>query len=248
MNFTVLRQRLTRRPLITGLILILSVLAGYAGWISAGSQAESHAAIVVVPPWSLEDENFKNPMLNLGDRATALASALVVAIQRDDVEASVRDAGATSYQASNMGTDVRDPSRSAVILLSAIGPDERTAHNGVVRVINKSGDILRQMQNDAGVGDAPYMATLNVISQPTETTTFAARQLRSAAAFAVAALLVGLLILFAIESMVDRRARSHDRGLQLAFEDLMLGRRNGFHDDLDGSEKAASHRHRSENV
>jgi hypothetical protein len=87
-----------------------------------------------------------------------------------------------------------------------------------------------------------------VISQPTETTTFAARQLRSAAAFAVAALLVGLLILFAIESMVDRRSRPHDRGLQLAFEDLMLGRRNGFHDELDGSEKAGSYRRRAENV
>ena len=248
MNLTVIRQRLTRRPLITGLILILAALAGYAGWVSAGSQAESHAAIVVVPPWSLEDENFKNPMLNLGDRATALASALVVAIQRDDVEGSVRDAGATSYEASNMGTDVRDPSRSAVILLTAVGPDERTAHNGVVRVINKSGDILRQMQQDAGVGDAPFMATLNVISQPQETTTVAARQLRSSAAFATAALLIGLLLLWAIESIVDRRSRSRDRGLHHAFDDLLLDRRNGHHDELGGNENAGSYPRRSESV
>jgi hypothetical protein len=248
MNLKVLWRRLLQRPLVLALILILAALAGYAGWVTAGGQAESKAAVVVVPPWSMEDENFKNPMLNLGDRATALASTLVVAIQRSDVGESVRGAGATSYEASNIGTDVRDPSRSAVILLTAIGPDERSAHNGIVRVINSSRTILKDMQQDAGTGDPPYMATLQVISQPQETTTFAARQIRSAAALAAVVLLGGVLIFWAIELIADRRSRSRERGIQLAFEDLMVDQRTGRHEELNGNSQTvsrASRRHQN---
>lgn len=249
MNLKVLWRRLMRRPLTSAVILILAASSAYAGWVSAGGQAESHAAIVVVPPWSMEDENFKNPMLNLGDRATALASALVVAVQRSDVENTVRDAGATSYEASNMGTDVRDPSRSAVIFLSAVGPDERTAHNGVVRVINKAGEILKQMQQDAGTGDPPYMATLQVITQPQENTTVGARQIRSAAAFGAVALLGGLMAFWTIEALIERRSRRRQRGFQLAFEDLFSDRRDSDRDEVNGyAAKAATVPHHSGNV
>jgi hypothetical protein len=234
MNLNVLWRRLIKRPLVSVLMLILLILAGlagYAGWALAGGQAESRSVVVVVPPWSVEDENFPNPMLNLTERATALASALVVAIQRSDVEASVVEAGATSYQASNIGSDVRDPTRSAIIFLTVTGPNEEAAHAGAERIIDGSRAVLKQMQEEAGTGNAPRMATLQVISQPQETTTFALRQIRSAAALAAAVLIGGILILWAVDSIIDRRSRSRERGIQPTLEDLVVDRREGSHFD-----------------
>ena len=233
-------RRITQRPLVTALILVAAVAAGIAGWVSAGGQAQSSAAVVVVPPWSVEDENFKNPMLNLGDRATALATTLVVAIQRSDVENAVLQAGATSYQVSNVATDVRDPTRTAVILITAIGPNARLAHNGAVEIINSANAILKQMQEDAGTGDPPYMAKLQVISQPQETTTFAARQVRSAAALALAALIACMVIAWAVERILERRLRSREPEVQSTLKQLLAEHRNGKINNGHSDERAAS--------
>jgi hypothetical protein len=209
-----------RRPLLPVLILIAAALAGYVGWTTAGGQAESQSAVVVVPPWSLEDVNFKNPMLNLGDRATALAGALVVAISRSDVEEPVRGAGAISYEVSNMTTDSRDPSRSAVIFLTVIGPDENAARAGSDALIDRSRAVLKEMQEQSGTGDAPLMATLQVISQPEERTTFSSRQLRSAGSLSAAVLVAGLSIFWAVESLIERRSRTRRRKNPTIPEDL----------------------------
>jgi hypothetical protein len=247
-------RRLIQRPLLLVLILVvlaLAGLAGYAGWVRAGGQAESRSAVMVVPPWSVEDENFPNPMLNLGERATGLASALVVAIQeRGDVAGSVRETGATSYEATNIGSDVRDPSRSAIISITVTGPNEEAAHAGAQIVIDRSRDVLKEMQEQAGTGDAPRMATLQVISQPQETTTFALRQVRSAAALAAAVLIGGILIFWAIES-IDRRSRSREREVQPTVEDMEIDPlRLGHFDSLNagnGGVGPTSH-YSSENV
>jgi hypothetical protein len=210
MNLDVLRG-LLRRPLVLVLLLVLLTLsgwAGYVGWNSAGGQAESHATFVVVPPWSVEDENFPNPMLNLGERATGLASALVVAIQqRSDVGASILQTGATGYDLTNISSDVRDASRSPIISVNVTGPDEATAHAGSQAILDRSQNVLKEMQEQSGTGDPRLLATLQVISDPQETTTFALRQVRSAAALGAAVLLGGILILWAIESMIARRSR-----------------------------------------
>jgi len=247
-------RRLIQRPILLVLVLVVLVLAGlagYAGWVRAGGQAESRSSVVVVPPWSVEDANFPNPMLNLGDRATGLASALVVAIQeRSDVADSVRDTGATSYDVTNIGSDVRDPSRSAVISITVTGPTPEAAHAGAQRIIDRSRIVLKEMQEQAGTGNGPYMATLQVISQPQETTTFALRQVRSAAALAAAVLIGGILIFWVIES-IDRRTRSRKRHVQPRIQDIELDPRGLDHFDSltagNGSVGPASH-YSSENA
>ena len=155
MNPNMLVRRLMQRPFVCLLIVILAALGGYAGWVGAKGGAESRSAVVVVPPWSFIDEYFKNPMLNLTDRATALATALVVAIQRGDVQGAVVNAGATSYDASNLSTDARDPTRSAVIFLTVTGPNKEAAHAGALSVIDGTRGVLKGMQEDAGTGDLP---------------------------------------------------------------------------------------------
>ncbi|MGB3482219.1 MAG: hypothetical protein WBB07_08380 [Mycobacterium sp.] len=207
-------RRLIRQPLVLVLLLVILVmagLAGHSGWVRAGGQVESRSAVVIVPPWSLEDERFPNPMLNLGERATGLASALVVALQqRSDVADSVLGTGASSYELTNIGSDVRDPSRSAIIFITVTGPNEGAAHAGAATIIDQSRAVLKDMQEQAGTGASTYMASLQVISQPQETTTFALRQVRSAAALAAAVLIAGILLLWAVESMLERRARARD--------------------------------------
>ena len=241
MNPNTLVRRLMQRPFVCLFILILAALAAYAGWAGAKGGAESRSAVVVVPPWSFIDENFKNPMLNLTDRATALATALVVAIQRGDVQGAVVNAGATSYDASNLSTDARDPTRSAVIFLTVTGPNKEAAHAGALSVIDGTRAVLTGMQEDAGTGDPSFMAQLQVISPPQETTTFAARQVRSAAAFGAAVLIGGILIFWAIESMLDRRSRLRGRGIPAPLESLVVDRRKGgdWHELNSNSENAS---------
>ena len=95
MSVNMLWRRLIRRPFVLMIILVFAALAAYTGWNSTDSEAESRMAVLVVPPWYLESELYPNPVLNLTDRTTQLASALVVVIQRYDVRAFVAESGAT---------------------------------------------------------------------------------------------------------------------------------------------------------
>src|SRR3954462_14445190 len=106
MDLRTLWRRLIKRPLVLVIILVLSALAGYAGWSATEGEAESKGAIVVVPPWFVESEVFPNPVLNLTERTTNLASALVIALQRRDVGSFVLAEGATDYSMSNLGDNL----------------------------------------------------------------------------------------------------------------------------------------------
>src|SRR3982074_3986209 len=95
MSLSMLWRRRMRRPFVLMIIVVFSALAAWAGWNRADGEAQSRTAVLVVPPWYVEDVTVPSPVLNLTDRTTQLASALVVAIQTDDTAAFVAEAGAT---------------------------------------------------------------------------------------------------------------------------------------------------------
>jgi hypothetical protein len=191
------------------IILILAGLAAYAGWVSAPKEVESRASVLVVPPWSFESAIFPNPMLNLADRTTALATTMVAAVQTSDVRENIMEAGATDFQVTNLAPDsLRDPTRSSVLQIVVKGPNEQAAHAGAGRVIDQSRLILKRMQEDAGVGESPYWANLQVIVPPEETTSAGTRQVRGAAAFGAAVFIIGALLVWTVESILERRSRS----------------------------------------
>lgn len=203
-----LLRRLVRRPVICALIAAFALTAGYIGWTQAHGEAESQANVIVVPPWSFEDENFPNPMLNLTDRATALANVVVAAMKSSNVATAVAQTGATSYAVTNLAPDsLRAPTLSAMIQLSVKGPSEVEAHNGAQVLISKARDAMVAMQLQVGVGDPAYQAKLQVVTEPEESMEMAPRKIRFAAVAGIAALIMGMLAAFGYEAIVDRRAR-----------------------------------------
>jgi hypothetical protein len=207
MSLNMLWRRLIRRPFVLMIILVFAALAGFAGWNSADNEAESRMALLVVPPWHLEDENFPNPVLNLTDRTTQLASALVIMVQSNDAQAFVAESGATGYTVSNIGENLRNPVPTSVIHFVVTGPDATTAHAGAERLIVKLRQILQRMQFEAAVGNETTMANLQVIVPPQETTLVGKQQIRAAALFGLATFFTCILLYWGIESMLDRRSR-----------------------------------------
>jgi hypothetical protein len=211
MSLNQLWRRLIRRPIVLTIMIVLAALGVFVGWTSVDPEAESTAAVLVVPPWTSESEMFPNPLLNLGDRATALATTLVAAIQTSDVKRATAEAGATDYQVSNLAPEsLRDPIRSAVIEFVVKGPNPEAAHSGAESLIVQSRAVLRQMQLDAKVGP-DYQVYLQVIKPPQQTTTVGSRQIRAAAAFGAAVFITGMLLSWAVEWLIDRRSRLRDR-------------------------------------
>jgi hypothetical protein len=219
MSLNQLWRRLVRRPVVLMIILVLAGLAAYVGWTSADTQAESRAAVLVVPPWSFASEDFPNPLVNLTDRATQLATTMLTAVQTSEVKLNVMETGATDYQVSNLAPDsLRDPTRTAVIQIVVKGPNRRAAHEGAVHVIDQSRLLLLVMQQKAGVGDPNKQAQLQVIVPPEEKMSAGTRQIRGAAAFGVAVFIAGALLFWAIESMLGRRSSSRHLDSELARE------------------------------
>lgn len=219
MSLNMLWRRLIRRPFVLMIVLVFAALAAYAGWNSTNGEVESRTALLVVPPWYLESETYPNPVLNLTDRTTALASAIVKAVQSNDVRAFVAEAGATDYTVSNLGDNLRDPEATAVILFAVKGPDQKTAHAGAERLIVKSRQILVAMHLEAAVGNKTNMAKLQVIVPPEETMPIVGKgQIKAAALFGVTVFFTGILLFWGIESILDRRSRSRDRGSEYPLE------------------------------
>jgi hypothetical protein len=212
MSLNTLWRRLIRRPFVLMVILAVTALATYAGWSSTDSQAEFRTAVLVIPPWSFESELFPNPVLNLGERTTALASAITTAVQTNDVMKFVAESGATGYKVSNLGDNLRDPRPSAVIQFVVTGPNQQAARDGADRLIVRSRQILVDMQHQSGVGDPQAMAKLHVIVQPQEIMSAPTRRVRAAAVFGVAVFITAILLFWGIESILGRRSRSSDRG------------------------------------
>ena len=169
MSLSMLWRRLMRRPFVLMIIVVFAALAAWAGWNRTDGEAQSRTAVLVVPPWYVEDVTVPSPVLNLTDRTTQLASALVVAIQTDDTAAFVAEAGATGYAISNISDTLRNPAPSSVIQFVVTGPDGVTAHAGAARLIEKSRQVLTVMQLEASIGTQTNMAQLQVIVPPQET-------------------------------------------------------------------------------
>jgi hypothetical protein len=213
MRLNMLWARLIRRRLILVIIVVFAAIAGYAGWYSTHGEAQSHTSVLVVPPTNLADASAPNPVLNLTDRTTALASALVVALHTDQTANYVAAGGATAYTATNIRDNLRSPEPGSLIQFEATGPDESTAHAGAQRLIDQTTQILTKMQIDAAVGQQTDMAHLQVIVPPEETMSIIAKQrIRAAAAFAVATFLAGVLLYGGVDAILDRR-RSRARDL-----------------------------------
>jgi hypothetical protein len=209
MSLNTLWRRLIRRPFVLVIIVVFAAAAGYAGFKSTNGEAQSQMSVLVVPPWYLEDATVPNPMLNLTDRTTQLASTLVVALQASDTATFVEGAGATSYSVTNLRDNLRFPEPTSVIQFDVTGPDEQSAHAGAQRLAIKAGQILTSLQIDAAVGQQTNMAKLQEIVPPQDTVSGVAKQqVRAAASFAAAALIAGLLLAWGIDAILDRRRRS----------------------------------------
>ncbi|MCI4675905.1 hypothetical protein [Candidatus Mycolicibacterium alkanivorans] len=191
------------------IIIAFAAVAGYAGFQSTNGEAQSQMSVLVVPPWYLEDASVPNPMLNLTDRTTQLASTLVVALQSSDAAAFVEGAGATGYSVTNLRDNLRFPEPTSVIQFDVTGPDEQSAHAGAQRLAIKAGQILNQLQIDATVGEPTNMAKLQEIVPPQDTSSGVGKQqVRASASFAAAALIAGLLLSWGVDAILDRRRRS----------------------------------------
>jgi capsular polysaccharide biosynthesis protein len=217
MSLTTLWRRLIRRPFVLVIIVAFAAAAGYAGFKSTNGEAQSQMSVLVVPPWYLEDQSVPNPMLNLTDRTTQLASTLVVALQSQDAAAFVAGAGATGYSVTNLRDNLRFPEPTSVIQFDVTGPDEQSAHAGAERLSVKAGQILTALQIDAAVGQQTNMAKLQEIVPPQDTASGVGKQqIRGAAIYGGAALLAGLLISWGVETLLDRRRRSSTSDLDKA--------------------------------
>jgi len=209
MSLNTLWRRLVRRPFVLVIIVLFAAAAGYTGFKSTNGEAQSQMSVLVVPPWYLEDTTAPNPMLNLTDRTTQLASTLVVALQANDTATFVEGAGATSYSVTNLRDNLRFPEPTSVIQFDVTGPDAQSAHAGALRLAVKAGQILTSLQIDAAVGQPTNMAKLQEIVPPQETVSAVAKQqIRAAASFAAATLIAGLLLAWGVEAILDRRRRS----------------------------------------
>lgn len=209
MSLNTLWRRLIRRPFVLVIIALFAATAGYAGFKSTNGEAQSQMSVLVVPPWYLEDTTAPNPMLNLTDRTTQLASTLVVALQGNDTATFVEGAGATSYSVTNLRDNLRFPEPSSVIQFDVTGPDAASAHAGAQRLAIKAGQILTSLQINAAVGQQTNMAKLQEIVPAQETVSAVAKQqIRAAASFGAATLIAGLLLAWGIEAIFDRRRRS----------------------------------------
>jgi hypothetical protein len=194
------------------IIVIFAGVAAYMGWSSTNGEAQSQASVLVVPPWYLESETVPNPVLNLTDRTTQLASTLVIAVQTSETAAYIADVGATGYTASNIGDNLRFPEPTSVIQFVVKGPTQQAAHAGAQRLIDKTRQILTAMQVEAAVGTDTNMAKLQVIVPPQETMSLVGKQqIRAAAVFGLATFFTGVLLYWAVESLIERRARSRSR-------------------------------------
>lgn len=214
MSLDTLWRRLVRRRIILALVVVCAALAGYFGYHSASGEAQSEVSMLVVPPWYLEDEKMPNPMLNLTERTTQLASTLVVALQGRDTAAFVDGAGATGYTVTNLRDNLRFPEPTSVIQVVVTGPDQQTAHAGAERLVVKAGQVLTAMQIEAAVGQPTDMAKLQVVVPPEETVSaLGKQQVRAAAAFAAAVLLAGILLCLAIDVVLERRRARRRRGV-----------------------------------
>lgn len=229
MSLSTLWRRLVRRPFVLVIIVVFAASAGYVGFKSTNGEAQSQMSVLVVPPWYLEDQTVPNPMLNLTDRTTQLASTLVVALQSSDTAAFVEGAGATAYSVTNLRDNLRFPEPTSVIQFDVTGPDEQAAHAGAERLSVKAGQLLTSLQIDAAVGQPTNMAKLQEIVPPQDTTSGVGKaQIRAAAIFAAAALLAGLLLSWAVETLIDRRRRSRANDLVVpSVEEELPERRNG---------------------
>lgn len=206
MSLDQLWRRLVRRPGVLALILVIASIFAALGWTTAQTETISTANILVSPPWKLDNENIPNPMLNLGDRATSLANVLALALQSDEVVQFAKDGGAQSYTVSNLAPDsVRDPVRFPVLQLSVTGKTEDAARTGALRLIDRAGTLLKDMQLKGGVDEPRLMATIQVITPPEQHNAGGSRQVRAAASWGIAGLLAGILLFFAYESAKDRR-------------------------------------------
>ncbi|BBZ30518.1 hypothetical protein MMAD_48130 [Mycolicibacterium madagascariense] len=215
MSLSTLWRRLVRRPIVLVIIVVFAASAGYVGFKSTNGEAQSQMSVLVVPPWYLEDQSVPNPMLNLTDRTTQLASTLVVALQSSDTAAFVEGAGATGYSVTNLRDNLRFPEPTSVIQFDVTGPNEQSAHAGAERLSVKAGQLLTSLQIDAAVGQPTNMAKLQEIVPPQDTTSGVAKaQVRAAAIFAAAALLAGLLVSWTVETLIDRRRRSRPRDVE----------------------------------
>ena len=229
MSLSTLWRRLVRRPFVLVIIVVLAASAGYVGFKNTNGEAQSQMSVLVVPPWYLEDQTVPNPMLNLTDRTTQLASTLVVALQSSDTAAFVEGAGATAYSVTNLRDNLRFPEPTSVIQFDVTGPDEQSAHAGAERLSVKAGQLLTSLQIDAAVGQPTNMAKLQEIVPPQDTSSGVGKaQIRAAAIFAAAALLAGLLLSWAAETLIDRRRRSRTNDFVVpSVENELPERRNG---------------------
>ena len=212
MSLTALWHRLIMPPLVLAMLIVFAGLAGFVGWNSTHGEAQSHTAILAVPPWYLEDVSAPNPVLNLTERTTALASALVVALKSDDTAKYVAAGGATGYTATNIRDNLRFPEPTSVISFDVTGPDISTAHAGAQRLIDQTTQILTRIQTNAAVGQTTNQAKLQVIVAPQETMSLVAKQqIRAAVVFALATFLAGVLLCWGVDAILDWRGRSRAR-------------------------------------
>lgn len=196
MNVAQFLRSLLRRPFALTLVAITASIAGYIGISSTLPLYQSTAVAVVIPPGSGSPDAGLNPLINLNNNMAQLTAVVATSTQSDAGHQAAADAGGTGNF--TISTTYGDASLYAQLTLQLVivaeGTDPDSARAAATAVVEYARTCLNKIQLDSAV-PVVNNALLIPSVDPSQSVQLPTSGARAAATYALAAILVTLVVL-----------------------------------------------------
>ncbi|CAM2995047.1 hypothetical protein [Skermania piniformis] len=204
---------LTRRPIALVVIAGLAIAAGVFGWTSAKVNYQTKATFYLIPPGAGSPVATDNPFIHLDNNMAHLTVIAVSIGESDPARKLVTDQGASpTYTFVHLAGDGSAQQLSSQASVTITATDPGASQRATTALLDYISAELERQQVEAGVA-RPFAARLRIAVTPEAGSPAPTSPVRSAAMFAAATVIAGVLVLLLIEAALSvLRQRSNTRG------------------------------------
>ncbi|MFD4368333.1 hypothetical protein [Rhodococcus sp. NPDC058521] len=206
MNVDDLVRAVLRRRAACVVVVVLAVFAGIYGAATSTTSYQSTAVAVVYPPGAGNTDAGLNPLANLNNNIGQTAVLLSSVMRSPDAVAAVEGAGASDQITVNSiaGDASSFAQLSPQIVVTTIGDSPESARAGAQALVDYGSRQLKALQTKIGVLPRTEVMMTTAV-EPTLGTESSDTSLRAAGAYAIAVGVLGLLVVLAVGTYLDRR-------------------------------------------
>lgn len=190
-----------RHRVVTALIVMFLLVVGTVGGVIGAWRAEptyqSDGIVLIIPPGAGNPSATMNPFVNLDQNMSQLAQALSTRMAAPDVVERIHQQAPSvvNYQAQvRYDQSVVNPAPTSQLQFTVQGTDAQATRDVVAQLMVLADEELSRIQTHAGVTQST-LADAVVLVQPTEPQVMPVSSLRAAGMAAVAAVLLGLVLI-----------------------------------------------------